>query len=53
MGHPARPPDLLTRMEAQMPITPREIEDQFEDAALTLRRLPNPTGSGAKGYGHS
>ena len=36
-----------------MPITPREIEDQFEDAALTLRRLPNPTGSGAKGYGHS
>jgi hypothetical protein len=36
-----------------MPITPREIEDQFEDAALTLRRLPNPTGSGAKGYGQS
>ena len=36
-----------------MPITPREIEDQFEDAALTLRRLPNPPGSGAKGYGHS
>jgi len=36
-----------------MPITPREIEDQFEDAALTLRRLPNPPGSGAKGYGQS
>ena len=36
-----------------MPITPREIEDQFEDAALTLRRLPNPPGSGAKGYGKS
>jgi Domain of unknown function (DUF6362) len=36
-----------------MPITPRDIEDQFEDAALTLRRLPNPPGSGAKGYGHS
>jgi len=36
-----------------MPITPREIEDQLEDAALTLRRLPNPPGSGAKGYGQS
>ncbi|MDT8858456.1 DUF6362 family protein [Paracoccaceae bacterium Fryx2] len=36
-----------------MPITPREIEDQFEDAALTLRRLPNPPGSGAKGFGQS
>ena len=36
-----------------MPITPREIEDQFENAALTLRRLPNPPGSGAKGYGQS
>ncbi len=36
-----------------MPITPREIEDQFEVAALTLRRLPNPPGSGANGYGHS
>ena len=36
-----------------MPITPREIEDQFEDAALTLRRLPNPPGSGAKGHGQS
>ena len=36
-----------------MTLSPREIEDQFEDAALTLRRLPNPPGSGAKGYGHS
>ena len=36
-----------------MPITPRNIEDQFEDEALTLRRLPNPPGSGAKVYGHS
>ena len=36
-----------------MPITPLEIEDQFEYAALTLRRLPNPPGSGAKGYGQS
>jgi hypothetical protein len=36
-----------------MPITPREIEDRFEDAALTLRRLPNPPGSGPRGYGGS
>lgn len=34
-------------------ITPREIEDRFEEAALTLRRLPNPSGSGARGYGRS
>lgn len=34
-------------------ITPREIEDRFEEAARTLRRLPNPTGSGARGYGRS
>ncbi len=34
-------------------ITPREIEDRFEEAALTLRRLPNPPGSGARGYGRS
>lgn len=33
--------------------TPREIEDRFEEAAITLRRLPNPAGSGAKGYGSS
>ncbi len=36
-----------------MPITPSEIEDRFEEAALTLRRLPNPPGSGPKGYGSS
>ncbi|MCA3451946.1 MAG: helix-turn-helix domain-containing protein [Rhodobacter sp.] len=36
-----------------MPITPREIEDRFEEAALTLRRLPNPTCSGPRGYGQS
>ena len=36
-----------------MPITPREIEDRFEEAALTLRRLPNPPGSGPRGYGGS
>lgn len=34
-------------------ITPREIEDRFEEAARTLRRLPNPPGSGARGYGSS
>ncbi|SIR09210.1 hypothetical protein SAMN05421641_12436 [Paracoccus thiocyanatus] len=34
-------------------ITPREIEDRLEEAALTLRRLPNPPGSGARGYGRS
>lgn len=33
--------------------TPREIEDRFEEAARTLRRLPNPPGSGARGYGRS
>ncbi|MDO5622728.1 MAG: DUF6362 family protein [Paracoccus sp. (in: a-proteobacteria)] len=31
--------------------TPRDIEDRFEEAALTLRRLPNPPGSGPRGYG--
>lgn len=30
-----------------------EITDQLELAAMTLRRLPNPTGSGARGYGSS
>jgi hypothetical protein len=34
-------------------LTPREIEDRFEEAAITLRRLPNPTGSGPRGYGQS
>ncbi|MDR0809725.1 MAG: DUF6362 family protein [Gemmobacter sp.] len=34
-------------------ITPSEIEDRFEEAALTLKRLPNPPGSGARGYGRS
>lgn len=34
-------------------ITPREIEDRFEEAALTLKRLPNPPTSGARGYGRS
>lgn len=30
-----------------------EIEQRLEEAALTLRRLPNPAGSGARGYGSS
>jgi hypothetical protein len=34
-------------------VTARDIEDRFEEAALTLRRLPNPPGSGAKGYGNA
>lgn len=33
--------------------TPGTIEDRMEEAALTLRRLPNPPGSGPKGYGSS
>lgn len=36
-----------------MTLTPTEIEDRFEEAALTLRRLPNPRGSGPRGYGRS
>jgi len=31
-------------------LTPSDLEDMFEDAARTLRRLPNPPGSGPKGY---
>ena len=36
-----------------MNLTPREIEDRFEEAAITLRRIPNPPGSGPRGYGQS
>lgn len=36
-----------------MGYTPGIVEDRMEEAALTLRRLPNPPGSGAKGYGSS
>lgn len=36
-----------------MEFTARIIEDRMEEAALTLRRLPDPPGSGPKGYGHS
>ncbi len=33
--------------------TASEIAERMESAALTLRRLPNPPGSGPKGYGRS
>ena len=36
-----------------MSLTPREIEDRFEEAAITLRRLPDPTGSRSRAYGRS
>jgi hypothetical protein len=36
-----------------MDFTARTIEDRMEEAALTLRRLPNPPGSGPKGFGQS
>ncbi len=34
-------------------LTAGEIEERFEEAASTLRRLPDPPGSGPKGYGSS
>jgi hypothetical protein len=36
-----------------MTITVSEVEDRLEEAALTLRRLPDPPGSGPRGYGSS
>ena len=36
-----------------MDFTARTIEDRMEEAALTLRSLPNPPGSGPKGFGQS
>lgn len=36
-----------------MTLTSGQIADRLEAAAYTLRRLPNPTGSGARGYGGS
>lgn len=36
-----------------MGFTPSMIEDRMDEAALTLRRIPNPPGSGPKGYGQS
>jgi len=42
----------MTRTKAmKRAITPSDLEDLFEEAAHTLRRLPNPPGSGPKGYG--
>lgn len=34
-------------------ISRHEIEARLEEAALTLQRLPNPAGSGPRGYGSS
>lgn len=34
-------------------ITPRQVEDRFEEAARTLRRLPNPPGSTPRSFGRS
>ena len=36
-----------------MEFTPRVVEDRMEEAALTLRRLPSPPGSGPRGFGQS
>lgn len=36
-----------------MGLSVREIEDRLEEAARTLRRLPNPPGSTPRGYGSS
>lgn len=36
-----------------MHLTPSDIEDRLEEAAMTLRRLPHPPGTGPKGYGSS
>ncbi|MTH62149.1 DUF6362 family protein [Paracoccus litorisediminis] len=36
-----------------MTLTSALIWERMEAAALTLRRLPNPSGSGARGYGSS
>jgi hypothetical protein len=38
-------------MPVKRKLTPSDLEDLFEEAARTLRRLPNPPGSGPKGYG--
>lgn len=43
----------MSRDPSPIALTRAEIEDRLEEAALTLRRLPNPSGSGARGYGAS
>lgn len=44
---------LLRRERRGVGIGWREVEDRLEEAAVTLRRLPNPPGSGPKGHGSS
>ncbi len=39
------------QLKRKRKLTPSDLEDLFEEAARTLRRLPNPPGSGPKGYG--
>lgn len=34
-------------------LSPDEVRERMEEAALTLRRVPNPSASGARGYGSS
>lgn len=36
-----------------MKFTRTDVELRFEEAAVTLRRVPNPPGSGPRGYGSS
>lgn len=36
-----------------MALSSGQIMDRLEAAAMTLRRLPNPAGSGSRGYGSS
>ncbi|MBY6055394.1 DUF6362 family protein [Leisingera daeponensis] len=42
-----------SEMAGKIILTVAQIEDRFEEAALTLKRTPNPAGSGARGYGSS
>jgi hypothetical protein len=63
VDNPGRPADRADGHERRHPvraarpavgrITPREVEDRMEEAALTLRRLPDPAGSRPRGYGAS
>ncbi len=40
-------------MTGKTKLTTDQVEERFELAALTLKRTPNPTGSGPKGFGSS
>lgn len=42
-----------SEMAGKIILTLAPIEDRFEEAALTLKRTPDPSGSGARGYGSS